>query len=517
MSDGTGLSRRRYTIIATCYQFLGVAIGMVIGVLLVPLYLRHVPVGTYGAWLATGNVLMCISLVDPGLAYVLQQRAAKAYGEKDLVRLGDIFGTGILMNLGLVGVYLVVSGGIAWNLAHLVVVPEPAVWEELRDAFSLAVIGGALNLIAFTFRCSNQALHAAIPVGAIDLGTRLSAVAVVVLALQHGLGLRAFGLMTLWIGAMNSAGNAVCFFILARRTGIRFVASRRMGHELVGLMSFNFLGRAANVAQSVDLLVINRLLGPEMTAVFGLTRRAPDFLRPILFVPVESAGPSLAHVMGEGRLETIRSVTNRLCWLSVWLTGLATAGCLALNRDFVALWVGPELFAGVSVNALICLQMTAFMLISAFSSLAFYLGDVARINVVSLLRAVVFFALLIAGGRGWGVIGIAVGALLAMTLFVWYPIWSTVRRANLTGGDKRTLAWEGLVAAAAVGFCVLVAQFFSAQGWTQFTLLAGLVAGLYGSALAVMSRRFRSTFVEASQYLRGRIFSAAKLVGGSRG
>lgn len=478
---------------------------MVIGVFMVPLYLRYIPVGTYGVWLATGNVLMWVSLVDPGLAYVLQQRAASAYGKRDLAQVGRVFGTGVVMNVALVALFLGIAAGLAENLPRLVVVPHAEVWNELRDAFGLAAIGGALNLVSFVFRCGNQALHAAIPVGAIDISVRTTGVIVVWLALINGWGLRSFGVMAIWTGVLNAVGNALCLSLLTRRIGIRWGLSLETARELLGLMSFNFLGRIANAAQGIDLLVINKLLGPETTAAFGLTRRVPDFLRPILFVPVESAGPSLAHAVGEGRPETIRNSANRLCWLSLWLTGLATAGCFALNEAFVGLWVGAELFSGRVVNSLITLQMAVFMLISAFSSLAFYLGDVAHLNVFAFARAVVLIVSLVVGGKIWGIEGVAGGGLAAMVVFAWYPIWSTVRRANLPSADRRALWVEGLKIFGAVVFSASVARLVPVDTWIDFFLVALCLTALYITILALWSPLFRGVLSISIDYMRKQI------------
>jgi hypothetical protein len=56
---------------------------IVFGILLTPLYLRYIPEKTFGVWLATGNLVAWLSLVDPGLNAVVQQRIAAAYARGD--------------------------------------------------------------------------------------------------------------------------------------------------------------------------------------------------------------------------------------------------------------------------------------------------------------------------------------------------------------------------------------------------------------------------------------------------
>jgi len=484
-------SRRRYTIITISYQYMALALALVIGVFLVPVYLHYIPVATYGLWLATGNVLLWISLVDPGLAYVFQQQAAKAYGEKDLVRVGTLCGTGVAMNLGLVALFLGATLALAWALPWIVTAPDAVVASELRRAFILSAVGGAFNLVSYMFRCGNQALHLAVPVGAIDLTVKIGGVAVVLLALRHGLGLVAFGLLALWTGLINAAGNGVCLWFVARRKEIRFTVSRSAARQLLGLVSFNFAGRLANVVQSFDLLVVNKVLGPEVTAVYGLTRRVPDFLRPLILIPVESAGPSLSHLLGEGDLPKLRGIILRFSSINLWLTGLATAGCLALNGDFVRLWVGGRLYAGPVINVLVCLQMTAILLLLGFSALCFYLGDIKWLNLVAFARSLLLFALIWVGASVDGLLGVAVGGLVAMVALVWYPIWSTVHLTRFDSTDIRRLFCEAMSVVVAVAASCLGGMAVECAGWMQFFLASSVILVLYLAVLTLLSPGFR--------------------------
>lgn len=494
-------SRRRYTIITIAYQYLGVALGMVIGIFLIPVYLHYIPVATYGLWLATGNVLMWISLVDPGLAYVLQQQVAKAYGERNLPRVGMICGTGILMNLVLVGLFLLAALVMSWKLSWLVAAPNSAVATELYRAFILAALGGTLNLLSFVFRCSNQALHAAIPVGAIDLSVRVTGVFVVLLALRRGFGLESFGLLTLWSGLLNSAGNGICLWILIRRRGICLGSSRIVAKELGGLVSFNFVGRIANLVQTFDLLVANKVLGPEVTAIYGLTRRVPDFLRPLVSLPIESAGPPLSHLFGQGDVEKLQSVVRRLANLSLWATGLAASACFALNGDFVRLWVGSRLFAGTTINFLVSLQMAVFMIISGFSSLCFYLGDIKQLNLVAFVRSFLLFVFVLVGARIGGLIGVAVGGLLAMLVLVHYPVLSTIRRARFSRADARILLREGIAVVVATSVSACITLMLSITGWSLFVFGSVLDVATYAAVLAAVSPGFSVAFQELFQRL----------------
>ena len=81
------VSRRFTSLVNLFFHYNAVVLVIVQGILLVPLYLRSIPVATYGAWLATGSILSWIDLVDPGLSDVLRQRVAYTYGKGDVAAL----------------------------------------------------------------------------------------------------------------------------------------------------------------------------------------------------------------------------------------------------------------------------------------------------------------------------------------------------------------------------------------------------------------------------------------------
>ena len=55
---------------------------------MVPLYLKYIPVELYGAWLATGNIVNWLLVVDPGISTVVMQRVGKSYGADDRSEVG---------------------------------------------------------------------------------------------------------------------------------------------------------------------------------------------------------------------------------------------------------------------------------------------------------------------------------------------------------------------------------------------------------------------------------------------
>ena len=77
--------------------------GVIRGLFIVPFYLKYIDNTIYALWLATGNIVVWLTFVDPGISNVLQQRVAYFMGKKDLITLSKVITSGIVLS-GLISV-----------------------------------------------------------------------------------------------------------------------------------------------------------------------------------------------------------------------------------------------------------------------------------------------------------------------------------------------------------------------------------------------------------------------------
>ena len=76
-SLGTPPSRRLATLRSLILSYGATAVAITRNLLLVPVYLKFIPLEEYGAWLATGNVLAYLMVADFGLMGVVTQRTRR--------------------------------------------------------------------------------------------------------------------------------------------------------------------------------------------------------------------------------------------------------------------------------------------------------------------------------------------------------------------------------------------------------------------------------------------------------
>ena len=87
------------------------------GIVMVPIYFHYMSVSTYGAWLATGNVVAMLGLIESGFSGVVTQKMTVAVAEGDDIAFRELAGanlvTAILLPLAVLLMGLAISPFIA--------------------------------------------------------------------------------------------------------------------------------------------------------------------------------------------------------------------------------------------------------------------------------------------------------------------------------------------------------------------------------------------------------------------
>jgi O-antigen/teichoic acid export membrane protein len=487
-------SRRRTTQWNLFFHYGAIFFAIVSGIVLVPLYLRFIPLDLYGAWLATGNIIAWFTVIDPGLSSVLQQRTGVAYGKGDIEEVSALLSSGVLLSL-VVSVFILVTGlvssrfligwlNLATNLDH----------NLLEQAFILAVVGSTFLIFSYSLSAFNQGLQSSLGIGLVYISTILISLVLTVLFLKQGMGLLALPMGLVVRGVGFTIGNLgyLIWRTVSEKLRFRFTVSGLK--SLVKLSSYMFLGRGAGVlANNLDAFMLTRYLGPDLAPVFVLTRKAPDLSLMVLDRPTTAFMPAVSSLVGEGEIERAKIILLRLLRIILWLLGMVAGGFLIFNGVFVSMWVGSDLYAGGLVNSIIVLVLIISVLTNALSNLCFSLGNIKGNSIAALAQGLLAIPFIIFGVQWFGIVGVAVAPLLAMlAVSVWYYPKTFIRLLKLDRGDIKIIAREA--AAIAIAIIAAVGGFFwiPVKGWTDFALLMPSFCLVYIVVLVVFSPLFKT-------------------------
>ncbi len=501
-------ARRRTAIVQASFHGLAMALMVVQGLVLVPLYLAHIDGATYGAWLATGNVLAWLGLVDPGSQAVVQQRIAAAYGRGDRECVRRVIGSGLVISGALAIAIAIVACVVAPLVPELVRAAEPA-RRDLIAAFVIAGLSEAMFQAALAFGTVFLGLMShTTQIGISYVMATLTGIGVNLALLSRGVGLLSIPIGLAVRAAVLLLWNSGLFvLVIVRRLNLRPTLSRAEIAGTLRLSTFTWVARfGGTVLANVDGILVARALGPAQVTMLTVNRRVADLIGNGAPRLTAALAPGLAHAVGEGDLATTREVALRLLRTAIWAAALAGACYVAINGDFVARWVGP----GYAGSGLLVLAFGLSTVWSAaecvVTATSFAAGRIRASSALSITGQLLRIALLAAGLRIAASVEAVPLSLLA-TAGV-FTIWAATRLLSrvlaLGWRDAAGLMGRTLGEAAAP---LTVGLLWSCLG-PHVTSWAGLVAAAVCSgsgallALGLVSPGFREAVTATAGRLR---------------
>jgi O-antigen/teichoic acid export membrane protein len=481
--------------------------ALVGGILLVPLYLRHIPSDLYGAWQASGNILTWVTMLDPGLSAVLQQRVAEAYGAGDTKAVSGWIASGLWITAGIVLLVLFAGMVSSLFLGSWMNLPPGLDHNALGRAFRWSVAGSSLLILSFSVTAANQGLQSSMGIGLIFVGATVVRLVLVVVLITSGFGLLAIAIPSVAMGLLLLVGNLGYMHARLRRDNIAFSWAPTRLRALGGLLSFSSLGRGAGVvANNIDLFLVARFLGPESVNTLRFTRTAPEMSRLLLERPVAAVQPSLSHLLGSGGTDRARELLLRLLRLAFWLLGLLTGGFVVFNCDFLRLWVGERFYAGTPANLLLIAAFGTSVTTSMLSSLCFAAGDIRGTSFASLAQAVVYVPLLWLGGRWFGIPGLVAASFLSVALTQgWYMPRAFFRIYRVTKGERVRLLLSVVPAGFASAAAASLFRHTHPAGWFLFVAWVAAFTASYGLLLLLFSSAARAELRHGWRWFRWRL------------
>ena len=486
---GRAVSRRRATLWNGSFRFIEFSLMLVRNFVLVKFFVDFIGGHEYAAWLASGQMLGQLTALDLGLLGALQQQAAVAYGAGNRERLAVLVGTGLSAVLILCLLLVAVGGGLAL-LMPVFLELEPGVGERLTAAFFVASIGVVGQLAVFATGGVLNALQRPVVAGISRCASEAASLTVTLGLVLNGWGLHAIALGFVTRFAIDAVIVALAFrrvWIGELGLGLRF--SRRELASLFTLSGLQFLTQVAGRLRiGLDPLLIGSLLGVEASGAYVLTTRAHETVRMLVLQGAGAALPSMAHLFGEGLLDRFKQLGAAWFRVNAVVGAVGIAGVVALNEQFVTLWVGREWFAGHAVSILYALWALLSLIGAAAYDQRSSRGESGRIGRVVWVGAVLRLALIVPGRPllgAWTVpAGSCVSQFLAMNWWLTAALWRRLQPAP----RQRQAVISGVVRHALVAAVVAAPLLlFPPQipGWPAFASCAAGVA-LAAAALSAL-------------------------------
>lgn len=506
----TQISRRRAAKINLILGYGRYTVFIFNQLILVPLYLRFIGIETYGSWLASGNVITLLNILDMGFTLVVTQRLATAFGEGD----DDRFVREVGHSLGIVLAAFLFLSAITFVLSPWIPgwIKAPATQHAaLRWAIVLAGIGAAAQVIALNPWSVLQAWQLAF---LCEFSLLLSAVlglTATVVSLFHGMGVIAFG-----VGGLVTGISAVGFLLSAvalqwwrRRLPLPRLEFRGSA-ELFKYSSPVIVSRMAlSFVNDGQPVIVSACIGPTAAAILSLTGRIFNGCRTLLEPIIGCSFAGIAHLTGKSDLqsERVRFVLQELFTIVGISAAVMFGLAAALNVSFGRLWVGPERFGGMALTIVICLATIGISTNNILGMVVTALGDVRGPAWISFAVLVIRIPLMIGLLLSIGIIGAPLAAVgSSFAIGSWYLFRLLRRNLSLRTVQALHIVGGGLPAlAACLSVAVAAALLFSpAPNWFSLMGRGAMMAFVLVTLIVLLTPFAREKAAQGAMFLLSR-------------
>ena len=475
-------------------RYITLVIAIVTGVFMVPLYIKYIPTGLYGFWLASGYFLVLLNTFDPGLSTVLQQRIAEAYGKRDMKSVGSIVRHGLAIALVISGILLVAGLLLSLGVPSIIGVKSTNEAESISEAFRIGVAGTSLAIFAYAICAINQGLQSNWTVGLAGIVVNVTSTALCLYLLLSGATLRALAWPLLYSGVSHVTFQGLYLTLRLWAEGVQLTRKPQEMRELTKLLSWTAFGRAAALASNnIDSLVVCRLLEPSLLISLSINRKASDYCREFVNQIIVSFMPALSHLKGSGDHVKMREIVVRLTRINLWILSLVCSGFILFNQPFVSLWVNADMFLGQNMTALLGVGLACAVAGGGLQGLNLALGNIKVVSIVSGAQSFLHVVLTVALTKQMGITGAALAPIFAVLagplIYNMFCAWKTLL---LPFDYAYGVIREVLVAVIAASISYIIVSPIRIETWIEFLCATGLFVLLFCALGALLSKALRA-------------------------
>ena len=455
--------------------------------LLLPFYIRFIDPETLGIWLATGNVLAWLTMADPGIGDVLQQKIAELNGAKSFRELSLTIGSGIVAGLIVLVVSLIIGLGFYACLNQLLNT-DIAQYKDLPMAFLISILSSGITLVSFTFSGINQGLHLSKQVAISYILSNI-----IFLLVNLCLLFLNYSLLSIAIANLSRALFLVLYNIVfvskySRNHSIAF--EKAHFRKFIKVFSYTSLSKILLAfAGNIDLLILARYIPARLITLFEINRRPVKMAQGLVGRYSVALMPSISYAKGQNDLEQSKVFISKRLKKYLYVTTLFTFICCLTYKDLISLWTGSQNYAGFTTTYLLAALFFVYCVGYFLINIGYALGDFKTNSFFSILKCSLIIAFTIIGAHFWGVNGVLV-LTLVISLFVDILLYGRrlMKMKYFLPGLLKSILRTGYVLIPVSVFIVFINQHYSHLVHTglQSILHLGLVSLLYLSVWAVI-------------------------------
>ena len=394
------------------FQYGWVITNVINSILLLPLYVKNIDSSTLGVWLATSGVLYWMTIIDPGVGEVLQQKIAELRGKKEFNEIGHYIGSGLISSMFIL-LMAVLVGFICYYSLGFIINKDVSKYPGLSVALLLTIIATGMSLVSFTLTGINQGLHNSAHVAISSLTANFLFLIVNLVFLYWGYGVMSIAIANLVRAVYINIFNYASLLGLLNKNGIKIMFIKSHFKSFIKIFSFTSASRIiTGLSNSIDMVALARFISPDMITVYEINKRPLNLTNTLIGRHSVALMPLISHSKGSGEHKSIVTLLSKQFKLYIY-AAIFAAFMFAINYDnLIRLWVGTGKFIGNNLLYLLIILNFVALVSYFMSNVGYALGDIKKNSQYLIIRNIIYGVLVFFAAKYFGIPGTIVVALV---------------------------------------------------------------------------------------------------------
>ena len=411
---------------ASIYNYLFNSINAIIviinGIVMVPIYFRYMSISTYGAWLATGNMVAMLGLLESGFSSVITQKMAVVIGSNNNEKYARLAGANIVTAIVLALLIIFLGLCISPFITDWINV-EDGVSSEIRVAYIIALIASSVAICVSLFGAFPQVWQDTKSVGVINTCTGLIAIAFLVAFLFLGFGVVSIALSYLVRAIANLVFQGLWIVRKWKKESIPTpVYSISESKLLAKDCIYPFLSKLSGVLMgNSQSFIIAHFMNPALAAVYDLTSKVCYVACGFVSQTNGSFFALFSLTLSSGDKQKINNVfhtTTQFFAITLAIVGLYS---ICFTEPVMNYWVGLDKYGGTWLLFVIVLAKILFHFRVYCNNILYTGGMINKSAKLDILCAIVYVGILLAIIQSTQIYAIPLATLAISLLFIsWY-------------------------------------------------------------------------------------------------
>lgn len=238
---------------------------------------------------------------------------------------------------------------------------------------------------------------------------------------------------------------------------------------------------------SIDLLIINRLMGPEAGGRYAAVLQWSVLLRALAGAMAGVFAPTMMSLFATNSISELIRYSRNAVRLNGLLIALPIALICGFSKPLLRLWLGPDFEIHAPLLMLMTFPLSINLGVMPLFSIQLATNRVEWPGIVTCIMGVgnLGLALLLAGSMGWGMYGVAAAGAIMLTAK--NAIFTPLYGARILGVGLRTFQKESFliftVTTVTTFVCWMLSRKLDIRSWSILIAVSAIISAGYAVAV----------------------------------